>query len=79
MEQYQKVQGHNNLVRDKKTGTILNTNKNEIVQARKLKEARQREKHRIESLTEEVSNLKQDIDEIKSLLFRLVEDNNGTR
>jgi hypothetical protein len=79
MEQYQKVQGHNNLVRDKKTGTILNTNKNEIVQARKLKETRQREKHKIESLTEEVSNLKQDIDEIKSLLFRLVEDNNGTR
>ena len=79
MEQYQKVQGHNNLVRDKKTGTILNTNKNEIVQARKLKETRQREKQKIESLTEEVSNLKQDIDEIKSLLFRLVEDNNGTR
>jgi len=79
MERYQKVQGHNNLVRDKKTGTILNTNKNEIVQARKLKETRQREKHKIESLTEEVSNLKQDIDEIKSLLFRLVEDNNGTR
>jgi hypothetical protein len=79
MERYQKVQGHNNLVRDKKTGTILNTNKNEIVQARKLKETRQREKQKIESLTEEVSNLKQDIDEIKSLLFRLVEDNNGTR
>lgn len=79
MERYQKVQGHNNLVRDKKTGTILNTNKNEIVQARKLKETRQREKQKIESLTEEVSNLKQDIDDIKSLLFRLVEDNNGTR
>lgn len=79
MERYQKVQGYNNLVRDKKTGTILNTNKNEIVQARKLKETRQREKQKIESLTEEVSNLKQDIDEIKSLLFRLVEDNNGTR
>lgn len=79
MERYQKVQGHNNLVRDKKTGTILNTNKNEIVQARKLKETRQREKQKIESLTEEVSNLKQDIDEIKSLLFRLVEDNNGTQ
>ena len=30
------VQGHTNLVRDKRTGAILNTNRNEIVRARKI-------------------------------------------
>mgnify|MGYP005737967331 FL=1 len=31
-----KVKGHTNLVRDKRTGAILNTNRNEIARARKI-------------------------------------------
>ena len=68
------VQGHTNLVRDKRTGAILNTNRNEIVRARKIKDIKNKETEVIKNLSQDVDTLKEDMKEIKELLFRLVED-----
>ena len=68
------VQGHTNLVRDKRTGAILNTNRNEIVRARKIKNIKNKETEVINNLSQDVDVLKKDMKEIKELLFRLVED-----
>tara|TARA_B100001248_G_C27097830_1_gene325624 strand:+ start:353 stop:580 length:228 start_codon:yes stop_codon:yes gene_type:complete len=68
------VQGHTNLVRDKRTGAILNTNRNEIARARKIKNIKNRETEVIKNLSQDVDTLKEDMKEIKELLFRLVED-----
>ena len=38
-----RVKGHTNLVRDKRTGAILNTNRNEIARARKIKDIKNKE------------------------------------
>ena len=75
MNRYKKVEGHTNLVRDTRTGAILNTNKSEIARARKINEARRLEAERMNSLTEEVTSLKSEMSEIKKLLARLVENN----
>lgn len=75
MNKYQKVEGHVNLVRDKQTGAILNTNRSEIAKARKIKEAKRLEVEKMNSLTEEVTTLKNEMSEIKQLLTRLVENN----
>ncbi len=65
-----------NLVRDKRSGAILNTNKNEINTARKLSKINNEKQEHINTLTEEVKSLKDDMSQIKDLLFRLVEDKN---
>ena len=49
-----RVEGHTNLVRDKRTGAILNTNRNEIARARKIKDIKNKE-------TEVIQNLSQDL------------------
>lgn len=68
-----KVEGYNNLVRDGRTGVILNTNRIEIERAKKQKQAEQQKRDHIETLTAEVKTLKEDMSQIKDLLFRLVE------
>jgi len=74
MNKYQRVEGHSNLVRDKSTGAILNTNTTEIARAKKLKEARLQETKKLESLSDRVDSLQNDMNQIKDLLFRLIED-----
>jgi hypothetical protein len=76
MNNHIKVDGHMNLVRDKRSGAILNTNKNEINTARKLSKINNEKQEHINTLTEEVKSLKDDMSQIKDLLFRLVEDKN---
>jgi hypothetical protein len=68
------VKGHSNLVRDRRTGVILNTNKAEIETSKKLKLVQQEKDQRITRLTDEVDTLRNDVQQIKELLFRLVED-----
>ena len=53
-----KVQGHRNYVRDKNSGAILNINKAEIEEARKRKAERLEKDKEIESLKNEVSDIK---------------------
>jgi predicted transcriptional regulator len=71
MSNHLKVDGHNNLVRDRRTGAILNTNKTEIERARKLKRVSEEREEHINSLTKEVKGLKEDMSQIKQLLLKL--------
>lgn len=63
---FQKVKGHTNLVRDKRSGVILNTNKSEIEQARKAKQMKIQQEERI-------IKLEQDMSDIKMLLTQIAE------
>tara|TARA_B100000242_G_scaffold74496_1_gene48037 strand:+ start:176 stop:385 length:210 start_codon:yes stop_codon:yes gene_type:complete len=65
-----KVQGHRNYVRDKNSGAILNINKAEIEEARKRKAERLEKDKEIESLKNEVSD-------IKSMLTKVIEKLDG--
>ena len=71
MNSHVKVKGHNNLVRDNRTGAILNTNKSEIQNARNQSRIQQERQEHINSLTEEVKGLKDDMRQIKELLMSL--------
>jgi len=57
---YISIDGHSDLVKDKKTGAILNVNTN-FEQLRKNKESRKTQQ-------EEIKKLKNDMGEIKNLL-----------
>lgn len=64
------VKGHPGLVRDKSSGAILNINSNEISLARKRKKAWKQEQERVD-------NLEKDMNEIKTLLHKILEVTDG--
>jgi hypothetical protein len=66
--EYSKVKGHENLVRDENTKSIINTNINEYENYIKLRNIKQTEVERIQSIESDLMRLKNDISEIKSLL-----------
>jgi len=63
------VEGHKNLFRDEKSGAIVNCDSAAYSQYMKMKEQKKRER-------DELDQIKNDIDEIKSLLKELI---NGPR
>jgi len=72
---YIKVKGHDHLVRDPQTNSIINTNKSEYEQYLLSKQIKQNEQQKIQTLESDVANIKNDLDEIKSLLRSLVNGN----
>lgn len=75
MTRYIKVEGNPNLVRDKVSGAILNINSNEIKRAQRRKNLWLEEKEKQHALSNEVEELRTEIQEIKHLLVQLVEKN----
>jgi len=65
---YSKIEGHENLIRDEKTKSIINTNINEYENYIKMRNIKQSEVKRIENIENDLNSLKNDINEIKSLL-----------
>jgi hypothetical protein len=63
---YLKVEGHDGLVRDQKTGAILNLNDSAIAARRKSKQ--------LSSALDDINMLKTEVSEIKSLLRELVKN-----
>ena len=66
-----KVEGYSNLIRDEETKAIINTSMtdyNNYIMQKKLKE---KEAQKINSIEKEVSNIKDDLNEIKNLLRRM--------
>ena len=66
-----KVEGHPHLYRDPKTGAIINDDDAGYNQYLKSLESRKKQK-------DEINRLRQELDEIKSLLATFVEGNNKT-
>lgn len=63
-------------MRDEKTNSIINTNMSEYQEYISRRNAKQEENQKVQNLEEELSSIKNDIDEIKNLLRSLV---NGSR
>ncbi|MGA1047811.1 MAG: hypothetical protein ACO3UU_07360, partial [Minisyncoccia bacterium] len=70
---YLKVEGHSNLVRDEKTKAVLNTNMSDYDQYMKLKKIRENSNKKIEDLEEDMGEIKNELQEIKSLLRNLLD------
>ena len=67
------VEGFPDLVKDKKTGAVINTNHSAYAAARKRAAAAQAQRDEIRNTTREINNLKCEMHEIKDLLNKLVE------
>jgi hypothetical protein len=71
---YSKVDGHKNLIRDEETKAIINTNMsdyNKYIMQRKIKE---KDNQKLQTLEENVDNIKSDLEEIKSILRSLINE-----
>ena len=71
MEHYN-IEGHKDLARDPYTGTILNVNSLDYQHYIASRTAKNLKNERVESMEEDLANLKGEIGEIKSLLKELV-------
>ena len=65
------IEGHKNLFRDEKTGAIVNSDTFEYNQYIRMKKERQKQK-------DEITELKNDVQQIKNLLMELINEH-GSR
>ena len=70
------LEGHKDLARDPQTNAILNVNSMEYQQYLSRREVKSEKNQKVQTMEEEVANIKGEIDEIKSLLKELL---NGSR
>ena len=70
MSDYVKVEGHSYLMRDGQSGAIINTNVNEMTQARVRKAQWKKQQN-------EIKESKSELQEMKQLLNQMIEGNNG--
>ena len=66
------IEGHKDLARDPHTGTIVNVNSLDYQHYIASRNAKNLKNERVESMEEDLANLKGEIGEIKSLLKELV-------
>ena len=66
-----KVKGHESLIRDENTNAILNTNLSEYDQYLSIRSKRKKGTNRIDNMENDLKSLKDDINEIKTLLKEL--------
>ena len=71
MEPYN-IEGHKDLARDPHTGTIINVNALDYEHYIASRNAKNLKNERVESMEQDLANLKGEIGEIKSLLKELV-------
>ena len=69
---YLKVEGHGGLYRDSQTNSIVNRNTSEYKQYMSQKKTRNNEHQKVDVMEQDLTNIKNEINEIKSLLKELV-------
>lgn len=69
-----KVKGHENLIRDPKTNSIINTNMSEYQDYVSRKKLKNEEQQKIQNLENDVVTIKSDLDEIKFLIRSLINE-----
>lgn len=67
------VEGHSNLYRDAISGAIINDSDSEYKKFMLQYESKQKTKTKLTSIEKDLSNLKSDIEQIKTLLLKLNE------
>ena len=71
---YIKVKGHDHLIRDPKTNAIINTNMSEYNEYLSRRDSKLKNNQKVQNLESDVANMKEDLDEIKFLLRRLINE-----
>ena len=71
---YIKVKGHDHLIRDPKTNSIINTNMSEYNEYLSRRDSKLKESEKVNNLESDVIDMKKDLDEIKFLLRRLINE-----
>ena len=71
---YIKVKGHDHLIRDPKTNAIINTNMSEYNEYLSRRDYKLKDNQKVQNLESDVANMKEDLDEIKFLLRRLINE-----
>jgi hypothetical protein len=71
---YIKVKGHDHLIRDPKTNSIINTNMSEYNEYISRRDSKLKESEKVNNLESDITNMKEDLDEIKLLLRRLINE-----
>jgi len=71
---YIKVKGHDHLIRDPKTNSIININVSEYEEYISRRDFKLKESQKIQNLESDVTNMKEDLNEIKFLLRRLINE-----
>ena len=66
-----KIEGHPNLIKDENSNAILNTNHSEYENYIQSRAKRKKGTNRIDNMENDLKDLKDDINEIKSLLRAL--------
>ena len=67
-----KVKGHSDLVRDPVTNAIINTNKSKYEEYISRRDIKKNETQKVQDLEDELSCIKDDLNEIKSLLKEII-------
>lgn len=67
-----RVRGHSDLVRDPVTNAIINTNKSKYEEYISRRELKKNETQKVQDLEDELSCIKDDLNEIKSLLKEII-------
>ena len=73
MENYLKVESDDSLVRDVDSNAIVNQNKSEFDKFLKLSQKKYDEKVKFDNMRSDLDSLKQDMDEIKTLLKNIMD------
>ncbi len=71
-EEYKKVEGSSSLYKNLATGTVINTNEDEIRLARKRKQLMQEKEEKHNEMERELSGMRGEISELKDLIKELV-------
>tara|TARA_B100000925_G_scaffold286772_1_gene264992 strand:+ start:521 stop:748 length:228 start_codon:yes stop_codon:yes gene_type:complete len=66
------VKGHRDLARDPETNTILNVNKTEYDQYIAKRKVKFEKNQKVQTMEEDLANVKSELNEIKSLLKELI-------
>ena len=73
MENYLKVKSEDSLVRDVDSNAIVNQNKDEFDKFIELSRRKYEEKRKFDDMRSDLDSLKQDMDEIKTLLRNIMD------
>ena len=68
------MKGYDHLIRDPKTNSIINTNMSEYAEYLSRRDSKLKENERVNNLESDITNMKEDLDEIKFLLRRLINE-----
>jgi hypothetical protein len=71
---YIKVKGHDHLIRDPETNSIINTNMSEYKEYISRRDSKVEENQKVQNLESDVANMKDDLNEIKNLLRSLLNE-----